>query len=245
MLSKFLTLLLLTAYYVQVTGIFDVDSSLPDNVHFTVRPGWPTLQEIHGLEPTEPATATLGDVEVPVAFQLDVFQAEPDLRHVSLLLRLDPETRDVTAPLAVALNGDVDAGLRWVKELKPLTDWKALALQRITWNIFQANVLGPAGKRLEDIDPDDHEVLRPLDELIATLASTVVKRKRRNSITEELLAEVASVYREAISGGRPTQAVQEHFYVTHATAARYVRLARESGHLGPSRGTRGGEAATT
>jgi hypothetical protein len=60
-------------------------------------------------------------------------------------------------------------------------------------------------------------------------ASKVVQRARsasRQVITDEMLREVARVYR-AHANRRPTQAVAQAFGVQHRTAAKYVRRARD------------------
>lgn len=67
-------------------------------------------------------------------------------------------------------------------------------------------------------------------------------KRHRQRVTDTLLKEISRVYRESwSSGGAPTTAVSEHFHRSHSTAARYVMLARQAGHLGLSDGSRGGE----
>lgn len=72
-----------------------------------------------------------------------------------------------------------------------------------------------------------------------SIEQVVRKAGRRNRVTEELLQDVARVYRAAVDEGRsPVEAVQETFGpIGHSTAARYVKLARDGGHLSPT--TRG------
>jgi len=67
--------------------------------------------------------------------------------------------------------------------------------------------------------------------------------RRRYQVTDDHLAEVAKVYRAAVEGNLPpTKAVAKHFTVSHSTAARWVGMARQAGHLGPALGKRAGEA---
>lgn len=67
--------------------------------------------------------------------------------------------------------------------------------------------------------------------------------RRRRIVTPDLLAQVAEVYRAALRDGRPpTAAVAEQFTVSHSTAARWVREARQQQHLGPAQGPKPGEA---
>jgi hypothetical protein len=60
-------------------------------------------------------------------------------------------------------------------------------------------------------------------------------------LTDDLLAEVAEVYRQNVSTGKPSKAVAEHFKYTTTSARRVVREARRRGLLGPARPGRGGE----
>lgn len=75
----------------------------------------------------------------------------------------------------------------------------------------------------------------------AQQAWSVAYPRRRRSVTDELLAQVAEVYREQTGTGAPTAAVAERFSVTHSTAARWVREARAREFLGRARGPRPGE----
>ena len=65
---------------------------------------------------------------------------------------------------------------------------------------------------------------------------------KRERISQDLLRDVARVYREAhAEGRRPTQAVATHFDKPRSTAGRWVGLARQAGFLGPADGPRAGE----
>ena len=61
----------------------------------------------------------------------------------------------------------------------------------------------------------------------------VVAGRRRN-LTAELLAEVAEVYLDP-ENDAPTQAVANHFHISHRNATRWVFLARQRGLLPPYR----------
>jgi hypothetical protein len=70
----------------------------------------------------------------------------------------------------------------------------------------------------------------------------VAAPRRRRFVTRDLLREVAQTYRRAVERGQPpTQAVQEHFSVSHSTAARWVGEARRLKELGPARKGASGE----
>ena len=56
-----------------------------------------------------------------------------------------------------------------------------------------------------------------------------LRAQTRRKITPQLLAEVATIYRENLATGTPTKAVAEHFGVASATASLYVKRARDAG----------------
>lgn len=58
--------------------------------------------------------------------------------------------------------------------------------------------------------------------------------KRRRRVTDDVLQQVAEVYRAHLQEGAPTQAVAKDRHVSHSTAARYVSQARQRGLLGPA-----------
>lgn len=65
---------------------------------------------------------------------------------------------------------------------------------------------------------------------------------RRNRVTDEHLAEVAAVYRNAEAAGKPpAKAVEEAFFTTYSTATRWIGLARKAGILGPAQKGKSGE----
>ena len=60
------------------------------------------------------------------------------------------------------------------------------------------------------------------------------RRPRRRKITDDMLGEIARVYRDHLDGRGdegPWQAIQDRFDVSESTAGRYVLLARKAGHL--------------
>lgn len=66
-------------------------------------------------------------------------------------------------------------------------------------------------------------------------------QKSRQRLPDDFLAEVADVYRQHVSAGKPSKAVAEHFKYSQPSARRVVREARLRGLLGPARPGRGGE----
>jgi hypothetical protein len=56
------------------------------------------------------------------------------------------------------------------------------------------------------------------------------RRPRRRKVTEDMLGEIARVYRDHLDEG-PWRAIQDRFSVSESTAGRYVLLARKAGYL--------------
>lgn len=69
-----------------------------------------------------------------------------------------------------------------------------------------------------------------LDQRQARRAYQSGQKKSRRKVTDEVLAEVAALYRDNIDQG-PWRAIGERFSVSDTTAGRYVLLARKAGHL--------------
>ncbi|MGH3475325.1 MAG: hypothetical protein ACRDQD_00645 [Nocardioidaceae bacterium] len=91
------------------------------------------------------------------------------------------------------------------------------------------------------------EFQRYVDEAITSLTgveprstSRQARAARKVEITDDLLREVAGIYRANVTD-RPTEAVAEHFDKAHRTAARYIELAREAGFLGAATRGKAGE----
>jgi len=61
--------------------------------------------------------------------------------------------------------------------------------------------------------------------------------RRTHRVDDALLSEVATIYRENLGSGAPTEAVREKKSVSHSTAARWVGLARKRGFLGQAMGS--------
>jgi hypothetical protein len=85
-----------------------------------------------------------------------------------------------------------------------------------------------------------------VDEVREARASVVAHHRKRptggrHRLSDEHLAEVAEVYRQHVTTGKPSKAVAEHFHYTPTSARRVVRAARSRGFLGAARAGRGGE----
>lgn len=70
----------------------------------------------------------------------------------------------------------------------------------------------------------------------ADLEGVVRRSRRRNTVTDDFLRDVARVYR-ANADAAPIEAIREAWPSAHSTAARWVKLARDRGFLPPT--TRG------
>ena len=65
-------------------------------------------------------------------------------------------------------------------------------------------------------------------------------------MTDATLLEVADVYRSAHARREPpTKAVMGEWHVSRSTASRWIKRARNAGHLGPARPRMAGERAVT
>lgn len=72
---------------------------------------------------------------------------------------------------------------------------------------------------------------------------TSIRAQQGRTLTEEDLAEVAAVYRDAVERGEPpVQAVRKRFHIAPGTARKRVARARDAGMLGPAVPGRAGEA---
>jgi hypothetical protein len=177
------------------------------------------------VEPTK-----LGELWVPERFELWVIEHDP--KHpppeepqlvIILLYEVADERMELRGLIANPI--EVPEALDYLRRRRSMNEWKRLAL--LTLAAGHA-LRGERGETTGEV------ILR---------AGRVPIAQRRNRITAEHLANVASVYREAWEAGEhPTKAVESHFGVSHSTAARWVGQARRAGHLGrPAEGSRGGE----
>jgi transposase len=69
-----------------------------------------------------------------------------------------------------------------------------------------------------------------LDQGTARRAYRDGQKRARRKVNDELLTEVAALYRDTINDG-PWRAIAERFGVSETTAGRYVMLARKAGLL--------------
>lgn len=208
---------------------FAKDWQYPDTVDADVLPGWPTL----GVEfATSDSMIQIGSIYIPERFELRVSDAGRDQRHVSLLMWINPQSKETELPAVVAHRIDVDAALDWLRRLRPIPWWLTKARLHLAIQSFEAL----EGRNVERIYDHEQELLSrfgiSVDRAVFERQPTV---RRRNRVTTALLSDVATIYRAALADGNPpTKAVSDAKNVPHSTAARYVGLARKAGLLPPT-----------
>jgi len=105
------------------------------------------------------------------------------------------------------------------------------ALLGIAVKEAMTEVLAQAWSMFRVVGESEDDVLDP-DELRADF----LRKQRRRTIDDTHLRRVAEIYKVAESAGEPTiEAVRKEFYVSPATAERYIRAARDREFLPPSR----------
>lgn len=224
------------------------DLSDPEGYMTLTWEGWPTFTATPGSEPTKPLRVKLGTLDVPAAFQLWVSSTKaPDDGGwaIALMFSVDEETQEVHFTAALSGSMDLSDALERVKAVRPMTWWKRKALLSLTIDSQERQLAEISGTHWDQMTPEqqsaDDAGMQAIWNRVQAVRAIPLTR-RRDRVTSALLKEVANVYRTAWKGGtNPTTAVAEHFYKSHSTAARWVGLARKSGDLGPSDGSRGGE----
>ncbi len=155
-----------------------------------------------------------------------------------------PEVRDV-AFRSMGTGRPVQAGDMRIK-LDDLVE-DAVALAAVVQSVGPASWRDtPFGRRELAAHPELYEEvpMRPtVDDQEHRVTAKAVARARarpRRKVTDDLLREVAEVYRTNVDD-RPTQAIRERFGMPRSTAALYVRRARDAGHLGAAQPGKAGE----
>jgi hypothetical protein len=106
--------------------------------------------------------------------------------------------------------------------------------------VWQPAVLSEQARR-HGVDASDWFTGSTVDESQTEVRGLRRRRRDKNrTITDDLLREVAEVYRSNLDRG-PTQAVAERFSKAPSTAALYVKLARDAGFLGAAIRGKAGE----
>lgn len=106
-------------------------------------------------------------------------------------------------------------------------------LRRVTLENWIEDLFAVASMEVRDEKQDDSGYSASLglpDVEGAIKAVRTARRGARRKLTDDVLREVAEVYR-ANAAKAPTQSVADHFGVSHRTAAFYVQRARTAGTL--------------
>lgn len=167
------------------------------------------------------AMTTVGDRRVPVQIQVEVRGgvAEPDL---SLKIQV---RQGVPVYTEVVLRARPDGPEIRAKDLTYiyLNDWLEQIVAACTFT------QGESGHWMVQTIGGE----RGKAERVAAVANLRRVRTGRSRTPRERLLKIAETYREHVND-RPTEAVSRAFGVSHATAARYVRQARDAGLLPPT-----------
>lgn len=220
----------------------------PDGWKLRLTYGWTSAAATGGAQLPDAPAAFSGDLHseeatvewsgrrFPAFFQMTVsVPSEDGGRGWMLWFGLSPVDHRATL-YGVLGTRDVDQALTELLKLRPLEWWKTKALVQLAQQQLYVELEGVTE------DPTDQEFLSMLSRAV-TPPLSVSQGRRNNRITDDLLRDVASVYREALRVGRPpTKAVEEEFHTSRPNAAKWVKRARAAGHLGPAIGTRAGEA---
>lgn len=172
----------------------------------------------------------VGTRAVPEAFELSI-----DRENGSPVLALGFEVRDGLPQCRRAELRSTDEGREVLS-----SDLRGVRVEDL---LEQA--VGAVAMLLDDDAERGVWTLEPVTtggELRGTLAETRrLRRQARRRVTDELLREVAEVYRAHVDDA-PTRAVAERTGRSHRTAALYVQQARQAGFLGAATHGRAGES---
>lgn len=210
------------------------DLTLPADVLATAQPGWPHFPGV-----TETPTKH-GKVWIPNAFQLNVIDKATEKIHGTLMYAV--EDGDVGLRVVISSPFEVPEMLDWLRERRPLRWWKRWAIVDLALDTAErshAADLANAWLMTEgDGESSTRAYLDRRGELLAPVHAAAMAApidRRRNRVTDDDLRRLASVYSTAKELGHPpTIAVQEAFNLSRSGAGRWIRMARDAGHLPPT-----------
>ncbi|MGN6763143.1 MAG: hypothetical protein ACTHJI_17660 [Leifsonia sp.] len=176
-------------------------------------------------------------VSVPQSFEMTIKDDTGDLSLALLFLVIDKEPR-IHGALNLTTAIDLESALSRLWGEHGQRWWIKKAIATLAVRALAIDAFARHGTESDRLPPIEEQRILDAIESIRQMPST----RRKDKVTDAVLQEVAEVYRSAVDdGANPTQAVAEHFYKSHSTAARWVMRARQSGHLGLANGRRGGE----
>lgn len=194
-----------------------------------------TLQTPDSLSGDHVPMVEVGRIRVPQEFETWVHTFHPEGNQhadVQIWLMYWVEAGEIRLHAVWSTTHEVDEALAWLREGQPLSEWKRLALINLAADEAHRSI-----KRHDDsgqwVGASAKEVVETTQSAIRQAYYTPLRR-RRDRVTDDVLREVAEVYRDAQAAGEPpTIAVKEHFYKSHSSAARWVGRARQGGFLPP------------
>jgi hypothetical protein len=175
--------------------------------------------------------ASVGQMQMPARFTLHLFDHDSGGPNIDLTWEVRdgvPECADVHITRSEGGHEIRVSGLAGVR----IEDCLEIALRRMLWvRVDGSGVPEPPDKTHWFDFGRGRE---------AVAQTRTVRAARKVKITDDVLREVADVYRDNISD-KPTEAVAEHFGKQHRTAALYIKRARERGFLGAAIRGKAGE----
>ncbi|MET9876540.1 hypothetical protein ABZZ36_18225 [Actinacidiphila glaucinigra] len=183
-------------------------------------------------EPTFRTVQVDGRMTVPADFVMLIASAEMRAKDPQMMIIVDYIASESGIRLhKVFGTGDWIDHLAEVVQEFPPSEWQAHA-ERVIVNFM----LLTTPERLEAAKPAESVVPLPVVAPITAGRQLEPGVQRRRKITHDHLREVATVYSEALENDDPpTRAVQQHFRVSHSTAAKWVGQARKGGMLPPAK----------
>jgi hypothetical protein len=178
------------------------------------------------IDPESPGRVQFGISTLPAFYRISFFPdpvpEEDENWHLHLALKVIPYENNSRIFHAEAYNRDLVSAVDHVRGLWPISTWKRWAHM----------VLLVGGEYLADGKLSASTPQAEVTHALSQLTSSPPRVRRRTSVTDDHLQEVAITYLNAPH--KPTLAVKEHFHTSHSTAARWVGLARKAGLIPPA-----------
>jgi len=207
---------------------------------------------VNGDRGDAPLVALGGQYAVPEQFTATITPEDPMLPicHLTIVVEKGrPVCRAIT--LEVGADGEqIDGGsLRGVR----LAEYVKLSIDAVAlWVIPAEDPTAPVVVNAPGWEPqqlpsepfgDRHVAVRLVGAAYTSAVKAALRPPRTTgALTDEKLLEVADVYRRAYNSRQPpTKAVMEEWHVERSTASRWIKRARNAGHLGPARPRVAGE----
>ena len=179
---------------------------------------FPYRTELVGIPPSYPDSAD----DLFVNVRLEITEGQPVCTMLSFVQQAGGPAVTPMAVRSIDSREVIDQAVAW----QAVTAKSAQSIR--TW-------VTPGGTTVHDGRLTDHQ--------IDDVQSQALAIKRQRIVTDDLLHEVADIYKKC-DDGRPTKAVMDHYITGKRNAARWVSLAREAGFLEPYVRTKGRTSET-